>query len=78
MTTAVSEKGQVTSPKRLRDQLGLRAGTELTFAAVGGKLVGSKAEDTADVFKKWRGRARLPSGMSVDTYLAKSRDGDRR
>ena len=78
MTTAVSEKGQVTIPKRLRDQLGLRAGTELTFAAVGGKLVGSKTEDTADVFKKWRGRARLPAGLSVDTYLAKSRDGHRR
>ena len=78
MTTAVSEKGQVTIPKRLRDQLGLRAGTELTFAAVGGKLVGSKAEDTADIFKKWRSRARLPAGMSVDAYLAQSRDGHRR
>lgn len=78
MTTAVSEKGQVTIPKRVRDQLGLRTGTELTFAAVGGKLVGSKAEDTADIFKKWRGRARLPAGMSVDAYLAQSRDGDRR
>ena len=78
MTTAVSEKGQVTIPKRLRDQLGLRTGTELTFAAVGGKLVGSKAEDTADIFKKWRSRARLPAGMSVDAYLVQSRDGDRR
>lgn len=78
MTTAVSERGQVTIPKRLRDQLGLRAGTELTFAAVGGKLVGSKAEDTADIFKKWRGCARLPAGMSVDAYLVQSRDGDRR
>jgi len=78
MTTAVSEKGQVTIPKRVRDQLGLRTGTELTFAAVGGKLVGSKAEDTADIFKKWRSRARLPAGMSVDAYLAQSRDGDRR
>ena len=78
MTTAVSEKGQVTIPKRLRDQLGLRAGTELTFAAVGGKLVGSKAEDTADIFKKWRSRARLPAGMSVDAYLVQSRDGERR
>jgi len=78
MTTAVSEKGQVTIPKRVRDQLGLRTGTELTFAAVGGKLVGSKAEDTADIFKKWRSRARLPAGMSVDAYLVQSRDGDRR
>jgi AbrB family looped-hinge helix DNA binding protein len=75
MTTAVSEKGQVTIPKRVRDQLGIRAGTELSFAAVGGKLVASKTEETDDVFKKWRGRGHLPGGLSVAAYLAKSRDG---
>lgn len=78
MTTAVSEKGQVIIPKHVRDQLGIRPGTELTFSAVGGKLVASKIEATGDVFKKWRGRARLPVGVSVDTYLAKSRDGHSR
>ena len=75
MTTAVSEKGQITIPKRVRDQLGLRPGTELSFSAVGGKLVGAKAEAAGDVFKKWRGRARLPGRLSVDAYLAKARDG---
>ena len=78
MTTAVSEKGQVTIPKRVRDQLGIRPGTELSFAAVGGKLVASKADPTGDVFKKWRGRGHLPGGMSVDAYLAKARDGHSR
>lgn len=77
MTTAVSEKGQVTIPKRVRDQLGIRAGTVLSFAAVGGQLVASK-EATGDVFTKWRGRGRLPERMSVDTYLRKSRDGHSR
>jgi AbrB family looped-hinge helix DNA binding protein len=75
MTTAVSEKGQVTIPKRVRDQLGIRPGTALTFSAVGGKLVASKAAEASDVFEKWRGRGRIPGGLSVDAYLAKSRDG---
>lgn len=75
MTTAVSEKGQVTIPKRVRDQLGIRPGTALTFSAVGGKLVASKAADADDVFEKWRGRGRIPGGLSVDAYLAKARDG---
>lgn len=78
MTAAVSEKGQVTNPKRVRDQLGIRPGTALIFSAVGGKLVASKAADAGDVFKKWRGRGRLPGRMSVDAYLAKTRDGHSR
>ena len=77
MTTAVSEKGQVTIPKRVRDQLGIRPGTILSFAAVSGKLVASK-EAAGDVFTKWRGRGRLPRGRSVDAYLRLSRDGYRR
>jgi AbrB family looped-hinge helix DNA binding protein len=78
MTTAVSEKGQVTIPKRVRDQLGIRPGTTLTFSAVGGKLVASKAAEAGDVFEKWRGRGRIPGGLSVDAYLAKARDGHSR
>lgn len=74
MTTVVSEKGQVTIPKRVRDQLGIRAGTLLAFAAVNGKLVAEKNQ-TGDVFAKWRARGRLPGRLSVDAYLRKSRDG---
>ena len=75
----VSEKGQVTIPKALRDRLGLRAGTSLEFQAEGGRLVATKALDE-DVFRKWRGRGRLPEGMSVDVFLKRGRDGraDRR
>ena len=42
MKTTVSEKGQVTIPKRLRDRLGLRPGTVLDFEETGGRLVGRK------------------------------------
>jgi antitoxin PrlF len=42
MKSTVSEKGQVTIPKALRDKLGLRAGQVLEFEARGGALVGRK------------------------------------
>jgi AbrB family looped-hinge helix DNA binding protein len=74
MKSLVSEKGQVTIPKALRDRLGLRSGTVLDFQAEAGKLVATKAV-AADVFNKWRGRGRLPAGLSVDEYLKRVRDG---
>jgi AbrB family looped-hinge helix DNA binding protein len=42
MKTTVSEKGQITIPKRLRDRLGLRPGTVLDFEEADGRLVGRK------------------------------------
>ena len=72
MKATISEKGQVTVPKGCRDRLGLRPGTVLDFEAVGGKLVGVKRV-TEDVFRKWRGKGRLPGGAGVDAYLARVR-----
>lgn len=77
MTFAVTEKGQVTIPKRVRDKLGIRPGTRLSFDAVQGKLVGTKTA-APDAFAKWRGRGTLPGGLTVDAYLARTRDGHRR
>jgi AbrB family looped-hinge helix DNA binding protein len=42
MKTTVSEKGQVTIPKALRDRLGLRAGTTLDFQDEDGRLIAVK------------------------------------
>ena len=42
MKTTVSEKGQVTIPKRLRDRLGLEPGTVIDFEEAAGRLVGRK------------------------------------
>lgn len=39
----MSEKGQVTIPKPLRDRLGLRAGQVLDFREERGRLVATKA-----------------------------------
>jgi len=77
MKTIVSEKGQVTVPKALRDALGLVPGTILDFEAAHGRLVGRKRM-TGDPFSTWRGAGRLPSGKSVDDYLRSARDAHRR
>ena len=53
MRSVVSEKGQVTIPKRLRDRLGIRPGQVLDFSDERGKLVATKAtavDPVASVF----------------------------
>jgi antitoxin PrlF len=72
MKTRVSEKGQITIPKKVRDQLGIRPGTVLEVSAAAGRLVAVK-HDPQDPFHKWRGKGRLPSGLTVDGYLNKAR-----
>ena len=42
MNAKVSEKGQVTIPKEIRDRLGIQPGAVLDFEAVGGELVARK------------------------------------
>lgn len=77
MKTIVSEKGQITIPKELRDQLGLRPGTRIDFEVDRGRLVGIKAVD-ADVVSKWLGRGKLPVGKTTDEYVRYIRDADSR
>jgi len=73
MKSIVSEKGQVTIPKTLRDKLGIRPGTVLDFDDEQGRLVARK-ETEVDVIRKWRGRGKLPGGVDVDSYLSRSRE----
>jgi AbrB family looped-hinge helix DNA binding protein len=77
MKSVVSEKGQVTIPKPVRERLGLKPGTVIEFEASEGRLVGRKAI-VDDPFSKWRGKGRLPAKGSVDAYLRLIRDADRR
>jgi len=49
MKTVISEKGQVTIPKPLRDRLGLKPGQVLDFREEKGKLVATKAQTTDPV-----------------------------
>jgi antitoxin PrlF len=70
MKTTVSEKGQVTIPKRLRERLGLRAGTVLDFEEADGRLVARKLVP-ADHLDGLVGILDLPGG--VDAYIDETR-----
>jgi antitoxin PrlF len=72
MNAIVSEKGQVTIPKAVRSKLGIKPGTVLDFAAENGRLVAVKQEQ-GDAFDHWRGKGRIPGGLTVDAYLAEVR-----
>jgi AbrB family looped-hinge helix DNA binding protein len=72
MKSTVSEKGQITIPKALREKLGLRPGTVLDFDAIEGKLIGVK-KDQDDRIGKWLGKGLLPGGVAVDDYLKRVR-----
>ena len=61
MKTTLSEKGQITIPKRLRDRLGLRPGTVLDFEEANGRLVGRKLIP-ADHLDELVGILELPGG----------------
>ena len=68
MKAIVSEKGQITIPKAVRDRLGITPGTVLNVESIEGKIVAVKTQ-THDGFAKWRGQGIVPAGGSVDEYL---------
>jgi antitoxin PrlF len=68
MKAIVSEKGQITIPKAVRDRLGIRAGTVLEVSAVEGRMIASKKE-SRDPLARWKGKGKLPVGRNVDGYL---------
>lgn len=73
MKTTISEKGQITIPKALRDQLGLAPGVVLDFNEENGRLVAEK-RTAPDPFLKWSGKGKLPAtAKSVDDYLSQIR-----
>lgn len=60
----VSEKGQVTIPKQLRDRLGIEAGQELDFTEEEGRLIVRKVRDRSPVDAAY-GILDLPSGTDA-------------
>lgn len=81
MTTVVSEKGQITIPKDLRNKLGLAAGTVIDFSAERGVLIGRKKMQI-DLSSTWRGAGKSflrKLGLKrTDDYLRLIRDDHRR
>jgi len=49
MRNKLSDRGQLTIPKALRDRLGMKPGTELEFEADGGRIIISKATQKASL-----------------------------
>lgn len=73
MKTVVSEKGQVTIPKKLRDSLGIRPGDVIEFVEEeGGRLVGRKLVPE-DLLDSVVGVITLPG--SVDEIIEEMRGG---
>ena len=74
MNAILSEKGQVTIPKAIRDDLGLAAGAILDFTEDHGRIIVRKVMPQNPI-SAWRGRGKLPTGNSVNDYLNASRGG---
>ncbi len=70
MKTTMSEKGQVTIPKRLRDRLGLRPGTVIDFEEDAGTLVGRKAAPVDPLDELY---GSLDLGMTTDEMMTELR-----
>ena len=73
MKSVISEKGQITIPKKIRTEMGLTQGVILEIAVVKGHIVATKMLQ-APVVSNWRGKGKLPQGLSVDSYLGKIRE----
>ena len=71
----VTDKGQVTIPKELRDALGIGAGTEVRFEAEGNTIVVRKVNDGPTRGSRLAGRLRGRGDvrMSTDEIMALTR-----
>ena len=72
MKSSVSSKGQVTIPKRIRERLGLKAGTTIEFELRGATFVARKGRSRKDPVDAVTGIIAL--GKSVDEYIEDARE----
>lgn len=64
----ITEKGQVTIPKTLRERYGLRPGSEVKFVERDRRLVLEKAVGQ-DAWEKYYGCLKLPKGTRTDALI---------
>jgi antitoxin PrlF len=74
--TRVTSKGQVTIPRRLRDHLGLKPGSEVDFelAEDGRVFLKTRNQSPESRFARLLGSAKL--GMTTDEIMALTRGED--
>ncbi len=70
MKAIVSEKGQITIPKPVRERLGLKPGIAIEFCAEDGKLIGTKVDPVQDPVRSITG---IIKAVDVDQYLVETR-----
>lgn len=78
MGYAITQKGQVTVPKAVRERLGVQPGEEVEFRPnAGGEVVIEKASAAvpAPPCARWRGF--FGPGLSTDEVMAMTRGDDR-
>ncbi len=73
----ITERGQITIPKLLRDKYGITPATELEFLERDGGLLLVKARSISSL-ERFRGLARKTPGIPDDTddFLGAIREGD--
>jgi AbrB family looped-hinge helix DNA binding protein len=65
----MTSKGQVTIPKRLRDYLGLKPGSEVEFTIVGEGKIGLKTFEKRGESRFGEIRGALNLGMTTDEFM---------
>ncbi len=75
MTHTLTQKGQVTIPKAVRDFLGLRPGQEVSFSIDGNVAIVKKGEQSSKKMETWIGfgKGKLSNFKNIDDYLLKTR-----
>ena len=68
----VTSKGQITIPKEVREDLGLRTGDEVEFIRENG-AVRLRKEVNEAAFKKWRGYLKHLEGQRSDDVVEEMR-----
>jgi AbrB family looped-hinge helix DNA binding protein len=68
----VTSKGQITIPKEVREQLGLRPGDQIEFVRENGHFRVQKVSGRAP-FSRWRGYLKHMKGVDVDAYVEELR-----
>lgn len=71
----VTEKGQVTIPKHIRDELGICAGTDLEFSIEDGTIVARKVPGRGQRLVE-RARGTGSGTLSTDEIMAMTRGHD--
>jgi len=70
MKTTISEKGQITVPKVLRDRLGIKQGQVLELQEENGRIIMTKADETDPVERLY---GILPADPTTDAFIASVR-----